>query len=153
MNTILCRLKAEFPFVTTRPATEDDFYIYCERHNVRVIFSPAIQSGVYVYCELDRSDHIFLSSRLSGWRLRDVMFHELGHQMFHVPTRGSAIEHFDANRCRRNHREAEAVAAYMLLTVPELERSLIDGDYRRDERLAELIGVRLELYNRNEQTR
>lgn len=153
MNTLFSRLRQAFPFVTERCGTDDDFYSYCDDNRIEVVHNSQINHGIYV---VRGGEHfIFLNSRLTGWMQRYVMFHELGHYLFHVPSLqkpvarsqepevGSAIYGFTSGR---NHAEAEATAAYMLLTVPELENALLDGEFRRNERLAGLIATRLELY-------
>jgi Zn-dependent peptidase ImmA (M78 family) len=142
MNTIFTRLKQAFPFVTSRAATEDDFFQFCAKRGVEVIFSPDVRQGIYV---VFRGRHfIFLSTALRGWMLLYVMFHELGHYLFHVPrrTRNAA---FAFNDCGRNHLEAEATAALLLLPVRDLDEVLRDGSYADDDRLRALIATRLEL--------
>lgn len=147
MHTILDRLKGRFPFVTQRPATEDDFYDACLKNDIEVVHTTHVAIGLYVH-NLDIDRHfIFLNSRLSGWMLRYVMFHELGHFLFHVPGQTKKGETAYGWTGARKHAEAEAVAAYMLLTVAELERCLLDGEFKRNQRLAELIGLRLDLYH------
>lgn len=144
MYTILQRLKVEFPFVLSRAAVEADFYDYCERHGVHVTHTTAVNYGAYVHDPQTRTDHIFLNPSLYGFRQLHVMFHELGHQMFHVPSRRLRIDTYNKRHCRRNHSEAEAVAAYLLLTERELY-TLLSGPAIRDERLGDLIGLRLQL--------
>ena len=145
MNTLFSRLKKAFPFVTERCGTDDDFYSYCDASGIEVVHNSQINYGIYV---VRGGEHfIFLNSRLTGWMQRYVMFHELGHYLFHVPTAtrygDNAIYGWSSGR---NHAEAEATAAYMLLTVPELETALLDGEFRHNERLALLIATRLDLY-------
>lgn len=146
MSIILQRLKTEFPFVTRRAAGEQDFYDYCERHGVYVKHTDAVDHGAYIYDPATRSDLIFLNPSLLGFRLLHVMFHELGHQMFHVPSRRMVEHGFNEHHCRRNHAEAEQVAAYLLLTEATLTE-LLSGPRITDERLGHLITVRLQLPN------
>lgn len=146
MNTILCRLKEAFPWVGKRAATETDFYNYCDARGVRVNHSLAVRDGLYIYFPYDGSEHIFLNSRLYGFSLLYVMFHELGHQMFHVPSRTVGVEHFDRSLCRRNHAEAEAVAALMLFTPEQLEQAVTEGRHLATNRVGSLVRLRYRLW-------
>jgi Zn-dependent peptidase ImmA (M78 family) len=153
-STIYRRLKKAFPFVDERAATEDDFFEYCDRHAIKVEFTPEIERGAYVPF-LGR-DHIFLNTRLFGWRLRHTMFHELGHVLLHAPTRakrdaGDIREAMNFS-CRKNHAEAEIVAALLLLPPHEIETALLEQRHMADETLADLIALRLEFEARRQAT-
>src|SRR5687767_3258055 len=83
MHTVLTRLRTAFPFAGERSATEDDFFTFCAERRIEVVFTPEVSWGIYAVC---RGEHfIFLNSRLSDLTLLYVMFHELGHYLFHVP--------------------------------------------------------------------
>lgn len=147
MTTLFSRLKKAFPFVGERPATEADLFAFCAARGVEVVFAAEIRRGLYVRRE--GSDYIFLNASLLGWSLLYVLAHEIGHLLYHVPTRTrNASFAFDGDRCRRNHVEAETAAALLLLPVAELERSLLAGEYKTDERLAALIGVRIDYHSK-----
>jgi Zn-dependent peptidase ImmA (M78 family) len=144
MKNVLSRLKREFPFVHSRSATEGDFYDYCVDHNIQVVFDFNVRTGIYVV--VDGEHYIFLNNKLKGWFLLYVMFHELAHYIFHQPTQTNfGAEFFDHHTKEKNHKEAEAVAAYLLLPPREIENALIEGVHLRDERAANLIGLRMDL--------
>ena len=144
MNTILQRLRIEFPFVGERPATEQELFDYCERHAVHVRFDSRVEDGVYIHEPDSGIDLIMLNPKLFGFTLLYVFAHEIGHHLLHVPTLGPAVEHFDKYRNNRNHSEAEAVAAYLLLPEAEIFR-LLDAGNITNGRLADLIALRLQL--------
>lgn len=149
MNTILSRLTEIFPWVTRRSATEADFYDHCDAAGIRVHWTLTQRNGVYVYLPLDGSDHIFLNPTLYGFRLLHVMFHELGHAIFHVPSQSSDLQGFDRDLCRRNHAEAEAVAAYLLITPADLELSIAERRHALPGRTGQLISLRYRLWQRD----
>lgn len=147
MKSLLPKIKAAFPFVGQRPATEKDFYDYCAAERIEVVHTPAAAAGLFIVYGGER--FIFLNSGLRGFRLLHVAFHELAHHLLHAPTdRRYAAEFFAVHEDRRKHREAESVAALLLLPMPDLEDLLIDGVYKRDADLADLIGHRLAIAER-----
>lgn len=144
MHTILNRLREFFPFVNTRPATENDFFDYCLANDVDVVFASEVRKGMYA--RFAEHDFIFLNSQLYGWPLRYVMFHEIGHQLLHVPGCGRDGSHrFDDVTRSRHHAEAEAVAAYLLLPATTLEAAMRDDEFRNNERLGKLMLARIAL--------
>lgn len=147
MKHLLSRLSEIFPFVHTRPATEEDFFACCANNNFDVVFSAELSDGL---CILYKGKYyIFLNDKLTGWRRLHVMFHELAHCLFHVPSQsGFAAEWFSGLAKAKHHREAEAVAAYLLLPIYEMENALIEGAGCENDELAELIALRLELASR-----
>ena len=62
---------------------------------------------------------IFLNHKLNGWMLRYVMYHEIAHYLFHFPSqsRFGSVEFFSTHAKKKNHSEAEATAALLLLPV------------------------------------
>ena len=144
MLSLLPRLRAAFPFVGERSATEEDFYRYCSKNEISVVMDIDMSSGVYVSCR--GIDFIFLNPKLRGWDLRYVMFHELAHHIFHHPSQSnSGIEFFHIHSKKKNHFEAEAVAALLLLPRSELNSLLQNEEFEKTE-LADLAAFRLELY-------
>lgn len=146
MFNILPKLEAEFPWLHTRTGTEEDFHEYTRRKNVEVLFRPDFPKGAWI----STGDHhlILLNSALRGWELRYAMFHELGHYLFHVPTQSlsSQVEWCDPHVRKKQHLEAEQVAAVILLPISELENVHAIGADKEYIELADLIPVREELY-------
>lgn len=142
MFNLLPRLEAEFPWLHTRAGTEDDFYECCRRHGVMVAIRPDFPSGVYI--AFGEHHFILLNSSLRGWFLRYVMFHELGHFLFHAPTQSSlAVEFCDPHVRQKNHIEAEQVAALILFPMSELDEVYESGAFDAYTEVAELVSVRL----------
>jgi Zn-dependent peptidase ImmA (M78 family) len=147
MIHLLSTLKNAFPFLHKRSATEDDFFEFCAFAGIDVVFTPLISIGVLVkYAE---KDYIFLNDKLHGWFLRYVMFHELAHYLFHFPSQSNyAVEFFTIHSKKKNHLEAEQVAALLLLPMDELVEALKDPEFNPDDRMEELIQVRMDIGNR-----
>jgi len=146
MRSIYNRLKKAFPFVGTRAATEDDLFEFCADRGIEIVFSRDVSAGVYVV--YDGEHFIFLNNKLSGRRLLHVAFHEIGHFLFHAPTQSQFAAQFyglDHWR-RRNECEAEAVAAWLLLPIADMEDVVVSGSFKHDLELAELVATRLEIY-------
>jgi Zn-dependent peptidase ImmA (M78 family) len=144
MKRLLARLRETFPFLCTRPATEDDLLTFCSERGIEVLFKPTVTNGFYVVYE---GEHfIFLGSKLRGWRLLYVLAHEIGHYLLHVPgEKQFGAECFDIHEKRKKHREAESVAALLLLPIPELEQVLISGSHHVAEEIADLVALRIEI--------
>lgn len=147
MKRILSRLKHEFPFLHERAATENDFHKVCERHSVEVVYTPDILTGLYVFCA---GRHvIFLNSSLRDLKLRHVMFHELAHFLFHVPSQSNvAFEFFHLHHKNKNHCEAEAAAAWLLVPIREIEETTLHFQCSDNESLRSLIRTRLQLHEK-----
>lgn len=142
MINLLPKLKKAFPFLNDRSATEDDFFEFCARKNIEVVFSSHISTGLFVL--YDGGNYIFLNNRLHGRFLRYVMFHELAHFLFHWPSQSNhGPEFFDLHTKQKNHIEAETAAALLLLPISELQNIEF-----ADERLAPLITTRIDVYRR-----
>ena len=86
---------------------------------------------------------------MHGWFLRYVMFHELAHYMFHMPSQAKyGAEFFSLHSKEKNHIEAESVAALLLLPMHELTELLQLPEVAHDEHIKDLIGVRLKIASR-----
>lgn len=148
MIHLLPEIKKAFPFFNSRPATERDLLEFCERRKIKVVFTPEFKDGgVYVLFE---GDHfIFLNKRLRGWMLCYVLAHELAHYLLHFPSQTNfGVEFFTLHDKEKNHREAEAVAALLLLPMRDLETVLIERQFVENEALAELVATRLTIASR-----
>lgn len=145
MNRLLSRLKQEFPFLHERAATENDFHNVCDRHSVEVVYTSDISTGLYVLCA--ERQVIFLNSSLRDLRLRHVMFHELAHFLFHVPSQSNvAFEFFDGHSKNKNHCEAEAAAAWLLVPISEIDETPLHFQCSDNESLRSLVSTRLKLH-------
>jgi|GEM_PF-2313120 len=151
MHTLTSRLRAAFPFVGERAATEDDLLGFLADRGVAVIWSRDVDKGLYAIGKYggEMIHAICLSTQLIGWSMLYVLAHEIGHYLLHAPGKTRvgpvAVAGF---QCRKEHREAETVAALLLLPIPELEAALLSGLHKENEDLANLIGVRLDARRR-----
>lgn len=109
-DVILPRLLDEFPWINERSADETDFHEFCARRNIIVEINPIFTTGVYIRAGSDLH-FIFLNPKPKSIPLTYIMFHELGHYLFHQ----SELSKFHATdkkrRAMRKHLEAEITAA------------------------------------------
>lgn len=146
MRWLLPRLSAEFPFLNQRAATEDDFYEACGRHKIKVVLTHDVRTGLFI--KIRDEQFIFINSKLRGLQFLHVAFHELAHTLFHAPSRSVVAEFFDIHYRRRHEREAEAVAALLLIPLQDAIEFVSNPELVHDNNLAELVHLRLELFNR-----
>jgi hypothetical protein len=86
-----------------RALTEADFYRLCRRFKVSVTEMPLSVGGFYY--RVGGRDFIAVNSRLAGAEKLAVLFHELGHFLFHAPDSGATANfHRVGRRPVRNAR-------------------------------------------------
>ena len=129
-----------------RPLTDIDFYDICDRFKVAVTEMPLATDGFYY--RLMGRDFIAVDSRLSGPRKLAVLFHELGHFLFHTPKSGATANFHGVGRRTRKEIEADIFALCSLIPRCRVEsRSFVE--LMEDEGFpAELVEARLEIYQR-----
>jgi Zn-dependent peptidase ImmA (M78 family) len=98
-----------------KPLTERDFYGLCRRFRIQVTEMPLRTDGFY-YRVLGR-DYIAVNSRLSQPVKLLVLFHELGHFLFHTPESGATANFHGVGGSARKEREADAFALCSLLPL------------------------------------
>ncbi len=143
MFNLLPRLETEFPWFNLRSPTDQELFEFCEKKGIEVIIRDDVPIGVYVLT----SDHhfIFLRKDLTGWMFQYVFCHEIAHYLFHSPSQSNfAIEFFDEHTKRKNHLEAEQVAALLLFPLSEIESVYEFGGDEIPE-VGKLLKLRLEL--------
>ncbi|MEO5857902.1 MAG: ImmA/IrrE family metallo-endopeptidase [Pyrinomonadaceae bacterium] len=153
MKQLYKKLKKAFPFVGERGITEDDVFSFCADHGIEIVFSPHITDASYV--TYDGESFIFVNHKLNGWRLLHRLCHEIGHYLFHVPTQSSfAVEMYGLEHYRkRNECEAEAVAAWLMLPMHEMENTLQSGIYKNDKEIGGLISTRINVFKYESKTK
>ncbi len=105
--------------------TEADFYRLCKRFKIRVTEMPLNVGGFY-YRAMGR-DFIAVDSRLSPPHKLAVLFHELGHFLFHTPESGATANFHRVGRVTRQEREADVFALCALIPRAWIEtRSLTE---------------------------
>jgi Zn-dependent peptidase ImmA (M78 family) len=128
-----------------RPLTESDLYRLCRRFKVKVVEMPLATGGFY-YRVMGR-DFIAVNSRLAPIEKLFVLFHELGHFLFHTPESGATANFHGVGRRTRKEREADTFALCALIPRAAIEsrspQELID-----DGLTAEMIEARLAVLRR-----
>lgn len=113
-----------------RPLTEADLYRICRRFRISVTEMPLKTDGFY-YRVLGR-DFIAVNSRLAGPMKLQVLFHELGHFLFHTPESGATANFHGVGGSARIEREADIFALCALIPRPMVvsrtQAELIEDD-------------------------
>jgi len=95
--------------------TEVDFYRLCRRYNIEVREIPMSVAGFYF--RVMGRNVIAIDSKLAGPAKLAVMFHELGHFLFHTPETGPAANFHGLGLDTRQEREADAFALCALIPI------------------------------------
>src|SRR5204863_200450 len=120
-----------------------DFYRLCRRFRVSVQEMPLAVSGFY-YRVMGR-DFIAVDSRLAGPQKLAVLFHELGHFLFHAPDSGETANFHGVGR--RTRKECEADIFALCAVIPLARLISHDAAHPIDDDLpADLLKKRLEIY-------
>ena len=128
-----------------RPLTEADLYRLCRRSRIRVQEMPLRTDGFYY--RVRGRDFIAVNSKLPEVKKLAVLFHELGHFLFHTPDSGATANFHGVGRRTRKECEADIFALCALLPRPLIqERSseeLVDEGFPQ-----EMIENRLAIFRR-----
>jgi Zn-dependent peptidase ImmA (M78 family) len=126
-----------------RPLSETDFYRLCKRFKIRVVEMPLRTNGFYY--RLRGKDFIAVDSGLAGPQRLLVLFHELGHFLFHTPESGATANFHGVGRRTRQEREADMFALCSLIPKSWIEtrsaHQLIDDDGFSSEIVAERCAI------------
>ena len=107
-----------------KPLSERDFYGLCRRFRIQVTEMPLRTDGFYY--RVKGRDFIAVNSRLSGSMKLLVLFHELGHFLFHTPESGTTANFHGVGGSARKEREADAFALCSLLPQRMIETRSLD---------------------------
>jgi Zn-dependent peptidase ImmA (M78 family) len=114
-----------------RPLTADDFHSICRRLRIAVQEMPLTVGGFY-YRAMGK-DCIAVDSRLGETEKLAVIFHELGHFLFHSPETGATASFHHVAGLTREECEADIFALCAILPRPSIERhsaqELIDDGF------------------------
>lgn len=128
------------------PLSELDFHRLCRRFKIRVVEMPLTVDGFYYRAK--GIDSIAISSTLKGAKRLAVMFHELGHFLFHAPDHGATANFHGVGRPTRKECEADVFALCALiprdLLLEKTIDELIDLGFPAD-----LITQRVSVYRRH----
>lgn len=126
-----------------REMTESDFYRLCRRFKIKVVEMP-LRTGGFYYRVMGR-DFIAVDSHLPGEKKLLVLFHELGHFLFHTPESGATANFHGVGRRTRVEREADVFALCALIPKQLIEtktlQELVDEDGFTHEVVAERLSV------------
>ncbi len=128
-----------------RPLDEADLHRLCRRFGIGVTEMSLEVSGFYY--RVKGRDFIAVDCRLPAVDKLVVLFHELGHYLFHVPESGATANFHGVGR--RTRKEVEADIFALCAIVP---RFLIEG---RSEELIDdgippaVLAARIEIYRKH----
>ena len=102
-----------------RALGSDDFHKMCRRFRITVQEMPLTVGGFY-YRAMGK-DFIAIDSRLPEMEKLAVMFHELGHFLFHAPETGATASFHHLAGLTREECEADVFALCAILPRPMIE--------------------------------
>ncbi len=130
-----------------RPLTEADFYRLCRRFKIGVTEMPLRVGGFY-YRMMGR-DFIAIDSKLAGQQKLVVLFHELAHFLFHVPTSGVTANFHGVGKRDRKENEADLFALCAIIPKSWIETRTTE-DLIDDEGFThEMLAARIEIFERH----
>ncbi len=129
-----------------RRLTESDFYLLCRRFKIEVTEMP-LRTGGFYYRVMGR-DFIAVDCRLAGPRKLAVLFHELGHYLFHTPESGATANFHGVGRKTRQEREADVFALCALIPRPLIEQRTVHELAEDHGFPVEMVAERLEILGR-----
>jgi len=130
-----------------RPLTETDFYRLCKRYRVSVQEMPLSVGGFYY--RLMGRDFIAVDSKLPPLEKLAVMFHELGHFLFHAPESGSTANFHGVGRRTRKEREADVFALCALIPKTWIETRSPEELISEEGVSSEMILSRYKIFTRH----
>src|SRR4051812_3111725 len=117
-----------------RQLTIDDFDYLCRRFRISVVEMPISVRGFYY--RVQGRDYIAVDRRLGDLEKLSVMFHELGHFLFHAPATGATASFHHVAGPTREECEADVFALCALLPKTILCRrspqELVEDGYPPD---------------------
>ncbi len=132
MNLAITRIKQIIPHFNEQVLTEKDFWLICEKENIRVVETRLFVNGFY-YCD-GRRNFIYLNSALRGIFWLENAFHEIAHHFLHTPPRS-----------QRQESEARAIALIAILPCGQLEKAATEAD-EYSEYAERILHERLQIF-------
>jgi len=129
-----------------RPLSEVDLYQLCKRFKIRVQEMPLTVGGFYY--RLMGRDFIAVDSKLPTPRKLAVLFHELGHFLFHTPESGATANFHGIGRRTRQEIEADAFALCAIVPRSWIESRSIEELVDIEGIPAEMVDARYEILRR-----
>jgi Zn-dependent peptidase ImmA (M78 family) len=125
---------------------EADLYRICRRFRIQITEMPLRTDGFYY--RVKGRDFIAVNSRLAEPMKLLVLFHELGHFLFHTPESGATANFHGVGGLARQEQEADVFALCALLPRRCIEDQTIDELAEASGLPAEKVVERLEIMNR-----
>jgi Zn-dependent peptidase ImmA (M78 family) len=125
-----------------RPLGVADLHKLCRRFRITVQEMPLAVGGFYY--RVMGGDFIAVDTRLSDEKKLVVLFHELGHFLFHVPHTGATASFHHVAGLTREEIEADVFALCAILPRALIERRTA-RDLIDDGHAPELVSARLEI--------
>ena len=126
-----------------RPLAEVDFFRLCKRFKITVQEMPLTTGGFYY--RVMGKDFIAVDSRLAPPEKLIVLFHELGHFLFHTPETGATANFHGVGHRTRQEIEADVFALCAVmpksLIVNRRPDELVDDDGFTPEMVEERRGI------------
>ncbi|MBV9217245.1 MAG: ImmA/IrrE family metallo-endopeptidase [Acidobacteria bacterium] len=129
-----------------RTLTERDLYRLCRRFRIHVEEMPLRTDGFY-YRVIGR-DFIAVDSKLPELKKLAVLFHELGHYLFHTPDTGATANFHGVGRRTRKECEADVFALCALIPRPVIETKSVD-ELIDEGFTSEMVAARLSVLERH----
>jgi len=126
------------------PLTETDFYVLCKRLKITVQEMPLTVGGFYY--RVMGGDFIAINSSLAGPQKLAVLFHELGHFLFHTPASGATASFHGVGRRTRQECEADIFALCAIIPRSWIETRSIQEIIDDDGFPAEMVAARYEIF-------
>lgn len=121
----LSKFSSCFEDFNRRALAESDFFEFCEREQITVVFDdlPVLQGFTAKY---QNKSFIFLDRNLRGQAFLWTAFHELAHVILHEPRAATGVKFYSLCRPSKEDDEADAcalVALYPTKVLPKIEDS------------------------------
>ncbi len=129
-----------------RRLTEVDFYLLCKRFKIK-IQETSLSTGGFYFRVMGR-DFIAVDSRAAGPQKLAIMFHELGHFLFHTPETGPSASFHGVGRRTRKEIEADIFALCALIPKNWIESRYPQELIDYEGLTAEMIASRYEILQR-----
>lgn len=129
-----------------RPLSEADLYKLCRRFRIGVQEMPLTVGGFYY--RVMGKDYIAVDSKLAKHQKLAVLFHELGHFLFHTPESGATANFHGVGRRTRQEVEADAFSLCAIIPRTWIETRTVEDLIEIEGLPVEMVTERFEIYSR-----
>lgn len=129
-----------------RPLSEVDFHRLCRRFKIGVQEMPLTVGGFYY--RLMGRDYIAVDSKLPQQQKLAVLFHELGHFLFHTPESGATANFHGVGRRTRQEIEADVFSLCSIIPRAWIETRSVEELIEIEGLPAEMVKERFEIFGK-----